>query len=563
MVEGQVVKHLQPQTDDTDTGSRLRLLLVDDDETDREIIGRALKRCGLSYHLSEARTGRQGLERLQSEHFDCALIDLNLPDGNSLERFAGYLATPGVDKPGIVLITGDGNEKTAATAIQIGVQEYLTKSEVSASSIRRTIEQALEKASLSRQLAQRESELLQMSFYDRLTNLPNRNLFFDRLKQTLLVADRQGEEFAVMTIDLDRFKQVNDEHGHQVGDKVLVRAAERLLAPLRDTDTVARFGGDEFTVLMPNSGREGALRAAKAICALFSEPFVVDDKMLSIGTSVGVAMYPRHGADADTLLNNSDDSMYEAKQRGGGFSICAPGLVKAGRKRRDSAQDLATALCASDQLFLEYQPQLSLDVGSVVGVEALIRWRHPERGLLSPAHFIPIAERSPSSIETLTWFVVRTALAQMKQWQDDGHNFNLSLNLSPMVIERPGLVAVLHESVLAHGVEPSRLCLEVTETALMNNVLAASDTLHQLKQLGYEVSIDDFGTGYSSLKNLRDFPIDEIKIDRMFVAGMDSQDSDRIIVESVLALGRAFGVRVVAEGIEDDCARRSLLSMGC
>ncbi len=542
--------------------SAIRILLVDDDEVDRRVIRRTLRRCGLAAEIEETASPERGVERARSGDCDCVLLDYRFPTGDAFELFGELFSQSCAHRPGIVLLTGMGDERVAAEAIQRGAQEYLSKAELAPTSIRRAIESAREKVMMQGALERRSEELTRMGLYDHLTGLPNRRLYFDRLCQAVREGTRSGSRFTVLMMDLDLFKAVNDSLGHEAGDDLLRQVSERLRRMVRDCDTVARIGGDEFAAVLSTAETiEGATVVAEKIGATMAEPFLIREQVAHVGISCGIARFPDHGETAEELVRRADMAMYEAKAGGRGVAVYGAGRMDAGYESALIAQGLRTAL-ENDEMFVVYQPQVRLGDRKVVGVEALVRWHHPQLGLLSPSRFIPAAERS-TLIETLTLRVLKSALIQQNLWSRRGQDLSISVNLSARLLDREEVVDEVRQLVRSAGIAPARLCLEVTETGIMSNPERAECIMRALSSFGVRISIDDFGTGYSSLKYLRNFPIDEIKIDRLFVAGLAREPRDRLIVQSILALGHAFGVRVVAEGIEDREVWRQLMELGC
>jgi diguanylate cyclase (GGDEF)-like protein/PAS domain S-box-containing protein len=407
-----------------------------------------------------------------------------------------------------------------------------------------------------------EDELRRLALRDSLTGLANRMLFSDRLEHAITRARRSGESLAVLLIDLDRFKEVNDALGHDVGDVLLGQVAGRFKDSVRGSDTVARLGGDEFAVLLPGSDEDGATRAAGTLLESLSSSIVVGPHTLLAGCSIGIALFPRHGEDAPTLVRHADVAMYAAKRTGAGFSLYTPEVDPHSRERLALTSGLQTAI-DSGQLHLEYQPKVMLRDRSVHHVEALIRWRHPELGTVPPETFIGIAEQT-GLIRPLTLWVLDEAIHQCRLWSDIGVNVNVAVNLSAWNLQDGQLVDIVAGNLEKWDVSAAQLTLEITESALMIEPSRALETVTNLHDLGVHVSVDDFGTGYSSLSYLQRLPVDEIKIDRSFVGNMCGEDrGSGIIVRSVIDLGHNLGLQVVAEGVESSGDADLLNAMGC
>ncbi len=398
------------------------------------------------------------------------------------------------------------------------------------------------------------------ALHDPLTDLPNRILFQDRAGVALRAAARSGDTVAVLLLDLNRFKEVNDTLGHQYGDYLLLRVADRLRGCLRASDSVARLGGDEFAILLPVSGWEEALAATQRVDAALHEPFSMHDITLDVDASIGIAL-AEPGDDVETLLRHADVAMYEAKAAHHTFA-----RYEASRDDNDLSRlvrlgDLRRGIAAGE-LTLHYQPKLSTRTGELTSVEALVRWQHPTLGLLQPDEFIPLAENT-AIIHALTTEVLRLALTQARKWADAGRPTPVAVNISARSLLDPRFPAHVRELLDAHGVAPGLLGLELTETAVMSDHDLALAVLKSLDSMGVSLSIDDFGTGYSSMSYLKTMPVRELKIDRTFVIGMANDPDSAVIVRSAVDLGHNLGMTVVAEGVEDSTTRSDLSDMGC
>jgi diguanylate cyclase (GGDEF)-like protein len=395
---------------------------------------------------------------------------------------------------------------------------------------------------------------------DSLTGLCNRAGFRDRLSEALVRAERTGGPCAVLCIDLDRFKAINDTLGHPVGDALLCKVAERLLSASRDGDVVARLGGDEFAIIQPDGLQpRGAEALAARLVDLLGRTYVASGHMLNIGASIGVAISTTDGADADTLLKNADLALYRAKGDGRGmFRFFETGMDASMQARRALEIDLRRAL-ALKQFHLVYQPQVDLETDTITGFEALLRWRHPERGLVSPADFIPLSEEI-GIINPIGEWVLRTACLEAMSWVRPA---SIAVNLSPVQFRGSKLVAMVTSALAQSGLDPSRLELEITEGALLENTEKVLSVLHAVRELGVRISMDDFGTGYSSLSYLQKFPFDKIKIDQSFVRGMDDSSDCRAIVRAVTGLGASMGIKTTAEGVETDEQMARIRAEGC
>ena len=406
-----------------------------------------------------------------------------------------------------------------------------------------------------------EVALEHLALHDGLTDLPNRTLMFDRLHQAILVSKREHHPLALLMMDLDGFKEINDTFGHHGGDEVLRHVAGRLKGQLRESDTVARLGGDEFAVILPGVPDETAasLTASRILQAL-QQPLMIEGELLEIRASIGIVLFPRHAEDADTLLRRGDAAMYEAKRAGAGTAfytlehdVDSSSLTLTFELRRAIEENA---------LILHYQPVLRCGTGEVVGVEALVRWPHPRRGLLAPDRFIPLAEQS-RLIRPLGRRVLEAAVQQQDRWWREGIILRMAVNLSIRNLQDPELVPCVTRVLDTYTVPPDWLTLEITESTLMADTDETLKVLAPLKEMGVRVSIDDFGTGFSSLTNLKRLPIDELKIDKTFVTEMPSKKKDGLIVRSTIDLAHALGLVAVAEGVEEASAWDMLAAQGC
>ena len=409
-----------------------------------------------------------------------------------------------------------------------------------------------------------EEQVKRLAFHDALTELPNRLLFHDRLAMAIAQAARKPQRLAVLFLDLDRFKVINDSLGHSTGDELLRGVAERLRSCVREGDTVARLGGDEFTVLIAGlAADEDTLKVAHKILETIRLPFRIDDRELFVTTSIGVALYPTDGLDAETLVRNADTAMYRAKDQGRDHcQLYTPAMNSRALERLSLESRLRQAL-QNEELVVHYQPVVDLATGAVRGAEALLRWRHPELGLLPPSEFIPLAEASGLILGVGDW-VLRRACEQMRRWHGRGFaSLSVAVNLSTRQFLQADLVSQVTRALAESGLDAAALDLEITETNAMHNAEASIVTLAGLKAVGIRISLDDFGTGYSSLSYLKRFPIDSIKLDQSFVHDVTSDPDDAAIATAVIAMAHSLKLAVVAEGVETEEQLAFLRQHGC
>jgi diguanylate cyclase (GGDEF)-like protein len=406
-----------------------------------------------------------------------------------------------------------------------------------------------------------EHELERQTLHDPLTGLPNRALLLDRLEQALRTARRLSTPLALLVMDLDRFKEINDRFGHHAGDLLLDEVADRITSDLRQTDTVARLGGDEFALILPGADQAGAGRVAQKIIAALQRPFEIEGDAHEISVSIGIAVSPQHGEDVGTLLRRADIAMYVAKRTPGGSAVYAQQDDPEGSDQLALISELRHTL-ENDQLQVVYQPIVGFAPGEVLSVEALARWRHPERGLVAPGEFIPLAERS-GLVKSLLSRVLAMTLAQCAAWRQANLPLQAAVNLSIRNLLDPELPRVVGQALERAGVPPEWLVFEITETMLMAEPNRVMRTIAELRDLGVQLAIDDFGVGYSSLAYLQRLPAYAVKIDRSFVSRMTHDRGSAEIVKLITNLGHALGMKVIAEGIEDQATYDACAAAGC
>ncbi|EOC1314207.1 putative bifunctional diguanylate cyclase/phosphodiesterase [Cronobacter turicensis] len=416
---------------------------------------------------------------------------------------------------------------------------------------------------LASSLAEANKELAQLALHDTLTRLPNRILLEDRLDQAISKADREESRFALMFMDLDGFKAVNDAYGHNTGDRLLVAVTERLKEQLKGQFTLARIGGDEFVLLAETDQPNDAAGLANALVHAFDTPFTIEPYEVVVTISIGIAFYPHDGKNSRELLFNADAAMYHTKHTGrNGYSFFQPSMNTQAQTQLQLMNDLWLAR-ERKELRLVYQPKFQAPSGPVVGFEALLRWQHPQYGLLSPDAFLPLAEKTGMIINIGEW-VLDEACCQLNEWHQAGHTaWSVAVNLSTMQFEQPGLVEMVMGCLERHQIAPEKLILEVTETTAMSNPDESVRLLTRLTELGVKASIDDFGTGYSSLLYLKRLPASELKIDRAFVNELRAEGEDATIVSAIVALAKTLNLRVVAEGVETVEQQQFLTELGC
>jgi diguanylate cyclase (GGDEF)-like protein len=448
----------------------------------------------------------------------------------------------------------------AAAARRIGAGEYGPSIEVARADELGELATAFN--SMARGIADREARIRAQAYHDSLTELPNREFLQELLAQSLLMARRQRQPLAVLILDLDRFREINDTLGHDVGDQVLRQVGTRLRAALRTSDVVARLGADEFAVILPTiTDNHFAVTVVERLRDALRMPVRIADHALDVGASVGIALYPDHGDDAKTLIQRAEVAMYLAKRSAASYTLYSPELDQHSVRRLALVGELRRAI-EHDELALHYQPKIDLRLARAVGVEALVRWTHAEYGVVSADELVALAEQT-GLIRPLTQWVLQKALAQGAEWQRGGIDLAVAVNLSARVLQDPRLPDQVAEQLTTLGMAPERLVLEITESAIMADPECALGIVTRLDAAGVRLSIDDFGTGYSSLAYLRRLPVEELKIDKSFVVSMDRNANDVVIVRSIIDLAHNLGVSVTAEGVENPTVLEMLKGLSC
>ena len=530
----------------------MRLLLVDDDELDRMTIARALRQSGLAVDITEAFTAADGLRLAGAGHFDAILLDYSLPDQNGLELLQALRATH-ADRAAIIMLTRHEDDTLAAQCIDGGAQDFLLKDEVNGRRLSRAIRQAQQIHAMGEQLRASNERLRKLAEHDRLTGLANRYSFEVALHLAVARAQRKDSRIAVMLLDLDNFKNVNDTLGHDVGDLLLQAVAGRLASAVRASDLVARLGGDEFVVLAQDLDRDAqANLLAERLLGSLQAPILAGGVELRVTTSIGVAVFEHADINTMDMMKCADIAMYRAKSDGRNqIHFYSSKLHEAVQRRSATERDLRLAL-GRGQFELYYQAQVAAVSRRVVGVEALLRWRHPERGLLLPGEFLAVAEEM-DLMESIGAWVLHTACHQLGRWRaalPAAEPLSIAVNVSALQMGGGQLVGTVERALAESGLPGERLELEITESVLIDDPIQTAAVLDQLAQRGVQLSLDDFGTGYSSMQHLKLFPIHVLKIDRAFVCAIGQDRKDERLFDALVRFAKTLGLTVVAEGVE-------------
>jgi diguanylate cyclase (GGDEF)-like protein len=524
--------------------SRSYVLLIEDNPRDTHLVKLMLSTlAGDDLELSCVSTLAEAATRCRDTKHDVALLDMSLSDVEGLDGI-NLLKTQLPGMP-IVVMSDRKDEDFALQTVKQGAQDCLVKGEFDSWQLIRTLRHSIERKRLV-------DEMTHMAHHDQLTHLANRSLFRDRLDQSIFRAERRDETFAVLYLDLDHFKPVNDALGHDIGDGLLVSVAERLSTCVRESDTVARLGGDEFAIILENlSSTHSASSVAEKIIEAISTPFEIDGHMLYISTSIGISVYPHCGKDAETLVKNADSAMYRTKKGGRGrYSFYTSDMNSHALDQLQMEIELRRAL-ENEEFVLHYQPKMSLVSGKMTGTEALLRWNHPEKGLIFPEKFIPLLEKNGLIVEVGQW-VIETACRQNQQWHAAGLDIGkVAVNLSGKQLMRQDFSKNVARILKRTGLNPGLLEVELTESLLIKNTSVCNEMLDALRKLGVSIAIDDFGTGYCSFIYLKQFLVNTLKIDRSFVSNVTSDGTDSAITTAMIGLARELKINVVAEGVEN------------
>lgn len=545
------------------------ILIVDDDSKIRSLLRELL---GDFYECAEADSAEEALTLIQTQKFKLILSDIQMSGISGLEMVP--LIRRHSPEAVIMMISGQKTIESAVEAMRAGAFDYITKP-FDLGYVEAAVNRALEhyelletkrryENHLKELVDERTAERDHLTYHDALTGLPNRALFLDRLTQAVTLSKRHGQMLAVVSVAVDRFKKINDALGNAVGDQLLCRIAERLAIFSDEGITVSSRGDEEFTLLVPEISRaEDMVAIFQKIREAVKPAFTIGEQELFVTVSVGTALHPPDGEDAQTLLQNSGIALYRAKLQGGDTHEFYRADMNEESLKRLGLESYLRRAVERDELIVHYQPQVNADTGQMVGMEALVRWEHPDLGLVSPADFIPLAEETGLIVGIGEW-VLRTACAQNKAWQNENlAALRVAVNFSPRQFQQPDLVGQIRRVLEETGLAPEFLEVELTESSVMKSPNAAIKVLQQLKDIGVNIAIDDFGTGYSSLNYLKRFPLDVLKIDRSFIRETPKDADDAAIVLAIITLAHSLKLKVIAEGVETEEQLEFLRHLKC
>ena len=534
-------------------------LIVDDDETVRLLVRQTLEQS--DFDVEEAENGVIALSAFRNRRPHIVLLDVVMPELDGYRTCRAIRQLPEGEHTTILMMTGLDDVDSINEAFDAGATDFITKP-MNYLILGHRVRYMLRTMQAFESLRESRRQIRHLAYYDSLTNLPNRRLFGDRLNHSLEIARRENHLVALLFIDLDNFKRINDTFGHTVGDNLLQAVARRLLHALRKSDTVSRntegyhlslsrLGGDEFTVLLEHLKRvEDVAKVARRITETLSAPFLFGKEEVVITPSIGIAVYPHDGKDNEELIKNADTAMYCAKDEGrNNYQFYTASMNASSFERLSLENNLRKAL-DREELQVYYQPKIDLARHKVSGMEALMRWNHPDLGMISPDEFIPLAEQTGLIVGMGEW-VIRTVCRQMQEWVSAGQTgLKVAVNLSARQFRQDNLVDVISDVIRETSLDPQRLELELTESVIIDDLEASRGTLAELKAMGIRISLDDFGTGYSSLRLLKELPIDSLKIDQSFIRDITSDVDDAAIVSTLISLAHNLKLRVIAEGVE-------------
>jgi len=548
------------------------VLLVDDDPMVRMLVAEALQQLG--FVVDEAENGLQAMEFLQRCEPDIVLLDVLMPEMDGFQTCQAIRVLPQGKHVPILMMTGLDDIDSIDHAFEMGATDFITKP-LNYAILGHRVRYLMRTMQAFENVRKSKKEIHHLAFYDALTNLPNRRLFGDRLQQAVESARRNNHLMSILFIDIDNFKRINDSFGHSIGDKLLRTVASQLVTCLRRCDSigrdydeeevsVARLGGDEFTVLLTRLEKaEDAARIAKRISDAVSVPFILGDEEVVVTPSIGISVYPYDGNSVEELVKNADTAMFHAKEKGRNNYQFYTNSMSATAFERLSMENALRKALVKDEFQVYYQPKIDLKTERAIGLEALLRWNHPDMGMVSPADFIPLAEETGLIVPIGEW-VLRTVCEQMSAWHHAGMQaVRVAVNLSACQFRQTMLRQVVRRILDETRVAPEWLELELTESVIMDDIQTSSTVLRDLKKMGIHISMDDFGTGYSSLSLLKRLPLDTLKIDQSFVRDITTDPDDAAIVDAVVSLAHSLRLRVIAEGVETREQLEYLRERGC
>lgn len=526
----------------------MNILLVDDDIIDREHIKRTLHKSDFYCEISEAHTVDDGLKQFQEQHFDLVLLDYRMPRRDGIEMVMELRNQPKEDSTAIVMMSNSGEEQLALECLRAGAQDFLTKTEITTDKLHRAILHAQTRFELEQQLQQSYLKVKQLAEQDSLTGLANRYMFDESLKLAITNNRRKEYKLALLLIDLDNFKYINDTYGHDFGDKLLKKVVERISGSLRDNELFARLGGDEFAITLINIEQvEDASHVAQRVLLALEQPFYISNTEVISGASIGIAIHPDSGDTAEELFRYADIAMYRAKKLGRNQVCFFEDHMQEQFVRHYRIENQLRVALQNDQFLLYYQPIFTPNNKNLIGFEALIRWE-VDGSMRFPDEFIPIAEESRLIIDIGRW-VINEAISQLAMWKNKP--YTMAINLSAVQLTDSQLPEFVEECLQKHEIDAGFIEFELTETALLHNPNKKNDIIERLSMLGCRIALDDFGIGFSSVSHLLNFPINTVKIDRTLLPCENNDNKTESLFRGLVAMIHSLGLQIVGEGVEN------------
>ena len=529
------------------------VVLADDDPSIRLMVRHVLE--SENYEIVEAEDGLDAIKAVEKKHPALVLLDAVMPGLDGFTTCQQIKERGHVDVP-VIMLTGLDDDASVERAYEVGAIDYITKP------IKWAVLKHRVRSIVKSVMAERKIQRLE--YRDTLTQLPNRLLFIDRLEQAIVRAERHRESVALMVIDIDDFKLVNDSFGHEAGDKLIKAVADLLYRSMRRADTVARLGGDEFAIIIEDvDGEDDAISIADNLTTILEHNVRLDDQETFTSASVGIAMFPGDGPDASTLLKNADTAMFRAKEQGRRcFQFYKAEMSVNAMERLELENSIRQAI-ENNEMVIHYQPTIDIHNNEISGVEALLRWQHPDKGIITPEDFLQVAIESGLIVPIGEW-MIQTICHQLRVWKDAGmDNQNISINLTEKQFKDQNLLATFKMAMAEYDIEGSELTIEVTEKTLVSSEGEIEEILNKLHEMGVKISVDDFGIGFASLTNLKDLPIDIVKIDAAFIAGVPDNEQDVAVVNAIAGLTRGLKMKLLAEGVENERQLDMLKGLGC
>ncbi len=549
------------------------ILVVDDDTASRILMRANLEKAG--YLVEEAEDGLVAISKFEQFQPAAILLDVVMPKLGGFDTCRAIRKLPGGEHTPILMVTGLDDIDSIHNSFDSGATDFITKP-INWAILTYRVKYMLRASEAFSDVIDKQNQIQELAFFDHLTGLANRTLFIDNLKLAIAESAAEETQLGALFIDLDHFKNINDTLGHHAGDILLKNVAERISTAIRETDSFSRLkknytktyfsrlGGDEFTIMLPRLKEpEDAGLVARRINEIFAHPFLIDGHDIYISASIGISIFPMDGLNAETLLKHADLAMYHAKEMGkNGFQFYKKSLNIKAKERLEFEKDVREAI-QNENFTLYYQPQVSIHDGSIIGAEALSRWEHKGRGMVSPAEFIPAIEELGLIVPFIDWVISQTGKQQL-EWQQEGfQETRIAINISSKNFIHQNIPDKITAMLQVNKLKPQFLELELTESVLAEQSTETISILQKIKKLGLSISVDDFGTGYSSLLYLKTFPIDIVKIDRFFIKDILTNHHDAVIVKAIIAMAHSMEMKVIAEGIEKKEQFELLKTMGC